>query len=68
MNEELVPIERRDGVTIYGKVVNLKGKLGQFEVHSEVLGNNGNVYTSYKEAENRMAALIGIQKDYAKGK
>lgn len=61
-----VVIERREGVTIYGKVIDKMGRLGQFEVHSDKLGNNGTVYAFYKEAENRMAALIGVQNDTGK--
>lgn len=59
----MVPIERREGVTIYGKVINHMGRLGQFEVVSDKLGNNGSVYTEYKEAANRMKALIGTSED-----
>ena len=60
-NSEMVVIERRDGVTIYGKIVDGKNKLGQYEVHSEKLGNNGSVFHLLKEAQQRMNALIGVQ-------
>ncbi|HEX5185276.1 MAG TPA: hypothetical protein VFV86_00160 [Nitrososphaeraceae archaeon] len=55
---ELVAIERKEGVTIYGRVINNMNKLGQFEVHSATLGNNGHVYADYKEAERRRDQLI----------
>lgn len=59
MNNELIPIERKDGVTLYGRVLDNKGRLGQFEVYSDMLGYDGNVYHKYSEAEVRMSALIG---------
>ena len=61
-NSKLIPIERREGVTIYDKIIGKGGKLGQYEVHSDFLGYNGTVYSLYKEAEVRMSALIGMQK------
>ncbi len=61
MQTELVPIERKQGVTIYGKVLDTKGRLGQFEVHSNMLGNNGKVYSLYSEAKTRMNILIGVK-------
>jgi len=62
-NSNLIPIERSQGVTIYGRIIDNKGRLGQFEVHSDILGNNGSVFTAYKEAEQRKAALIGFHND-----
>lgn len=59
---EMVVIERRDGVTIYGRIIDGKNRLGQYEVHSEKLGNNGSVFHLLKEAQQRMNALIGVQK------
>lgn len=67
-NNELIPIESREGVTTYGRIVGPGGKLGQYTVHSDVLGDDGNVYHLYSQAQRRMAALIGFQKDYEKGK
>jgi hypothetical protein len=62
MNQELIAIERRSGVTLYGRIIDQKTKkLGQYEVHSDMLGFDGNVYAKYKEAETRMAAMIGVK-------
>lgn len=64
-NGKLVPIERNDeaGVTIYGRVIDKNGRLGQFEVESDRFGNNGSVFTVYKEAKARMSALAGGAQD-----
>jgi hypothetical protein len=62
----LVPIERRDGVTLYGKVVGKGGKLGQYEVHSDWTRYDGQVYAQYHDAETKMSALIGVQSGKAK--
>jgi hypothetical protein len=61
MNQNLIPIERKDGVTLYGKVIDKNGRLGQFEVHSDILGNNRTVYHLLSDAQNRMKALIGVK-------
>lgn len=58
---ELIPIERKEGVTIYGRVIDKSGRLGQFEVHSDHSRYDGHVYSKYKEAETRMSALIGVK-------
>jgi hypothetical protein len=59
MQTTLIPIESKSGVTIYGKV-GKNGKLGQFEVHSDFLGNNKEEYHLYRDAQTRMNALIGV--------
>jgi hypothetical protein len=56
------PIERSEGVTIYGRVIDKNGKLGRYEVFSDYLGSSGMVFHNYYEAETRMKALIGINK------
>ena len=61
-DSKLVPIERRDGVTLYGRVIGKGNKLGQFEVHSKYLGNDGMVYSLYKDAEIKFKAIIGVSK------
>lgn len=61
-SNKMIPIERKDGVTIYGKVIDKSGRLGQFEVFSDHLGSNGNVYHLLTDAQQRMKALIGIYK------
>jgi hypothetical protein len=60
-NSQLIAIESKSGVTLYGRVIDSKGKLGQFEVHSDFAGTGGFVYHLYKEAQNRMNALIGVK-------
>lgn len=57
----LIPIERKEGVTIYGRIVGKGGKLGQYEVHSSFVKGNNTIYTSYSEAEDRMKFLIGVR-------
>lgn len=57
---QLIPIERKEGVTLYGRVLT-NGKLGQYEVHSDYLGHDGIVYYTYPEASIKMAKLIGIR-------
>lgn len=61
IKENLIPIERKDGVTIYGRIVTIWGKLGQYEVHSDFLGHDGIVYSLYSDAQRRMSALIGVK-------
>lgn len=56
----LIPIERKNDVTIYGRVTNQSGKLGQFEVHSEWAKHDNTIYGLYADAERRMSALIGV--------
>lgn len=58
---ELVPIERKAGVTLYGRVIGPNGKLGQYEVHSEHLRHDGNVYGLYADAKNRFNAVVGVK-------
>jgi hypothetical protein len=61
MINELVPIESKEGVTLYGRVLDKSGRLGQFEVHSDSERHDGHVYTKYSEAERRMSALLGVK-------
>lgn len=63
---KLVPVERKQGVTIYGRVINTNGKLGQYEVHSDWVRYDGITYNDYPSAENKMNALIGVQQGKAK--
>lgn len=58
--QKLIPIERKSGVTIYGRIIGQGGRLGQYEVHSDILGHDGTVYHLYKDAQTRMSALIGV--------
>lgn len=57
---DLVIIERKDNVTLYGRFLDHKGRLGQFEVSSDHLGNNGFVYPRIVDPQIRMATLIGV--------
>jgi len=59
-DNNLIPIERLEGVTLYGRVLNT-GRVGQYEVHSDFLGHDGIVYYTYPEAEIKMKKLIGIR-------
>lgn len=58
---KLIAIERKEGVIIYGRIVDGKCKLGQYEVHSEYLGHDGIVYPKLKDAQTRMSALVGVK-------
>lgn len=51
---ERVPVVRKEWATIYGRVIDTKGKLGRYEVISDQFGHDGNVYASFAEAENKM--------------
>lgn len=62
LSQNQIPIERYAGVTLYGRIIGKGGKLGQYGVHSDYLGDNGTVYHSYSEAQNRFKAIIGILK------
>ena len=64
---ERIPIERKEGVTIYGRMIDKNGKLGRYEVFSEHLGSNGIVYHEYSAAEVRMKSLIGVNKNRLNG-
>lgn len=59
--DNLIPIERKQGVTIYGRIIGPNGKLGQYEVHSEHLKYDGFTYSLYKDAQTKMGALIGVK-------
>ena len=56
MLNENYPIERFEDVTLYGRQINAKGKLGQFTVYSDKHGTSG-PYTLYKDAYSRFKAL-----------
>lgn len=58
----LIPIERYEGVTLYGRM-GRNGRLGNYEVHSEVLGYNGQVYAMYKDARKNFNAAVGVSTD-----
>lgn len=66
MNNNLIPIERKSGVTLYGRIISTGGKLGQFEVHSDWARYDGLVYNQYADAERRMSAVIGVHHGKAK--
>lgn len=53
-NSERIPIVRKEWGTIYGRVVDNKGKLGRYEVISETFGHDGNVYYTFAEAESKL--------------
>lgn len=57
ITSDRIPIVRREGVTLYGRVIGAGGKIGRFEVISDLRGNNGEVYNTYADAEKRFNAL-----------
>ena len=54
----LIPIERKGGVTLYGRIVDGKCKLGNYQVHSDRFGLDSNTYTSVSEAQKRMKVIL----------
>lgn len=66
MQTEQVIIERKEGVTTYGKIVGSGGKLGQYTVYSDILGDDGEVYMKYSDAQKKMAKLIGFHNEESK--
>lgn len=56
----MIKIEEKGGVTIYGRIVDNKCKLGKYEVHSDILGFDGIVYSLLSDAQNKMKKLIGV--------
>lgn len=63
MSNNKILIERKDGVSIYGKVVGPNGKLGQYEVESVFTKTSKNppVYHTYAFAEKKKNYLIGVK-------
>lgn len=57
--DNLIAIERQQGVTIYGQVLDHKGKLGKFQVYSAY--TKSEEYATYAEAESRMHHIIGVK-------
>lgn len=57
---ERVPIVRKQGITIYGRVIDTKGKLGRYEVMSDYWGHDGKVYATFADAEARFDYLKGL--------
>jgi len=59
MPHTLVPIVRKDGLAIYGKVIGPGGKLGQYEFHNsytrEVIH-----YSLFSEAEKHLNAIYSL--------
>lgn len=55
---EKVPIVRKYGITVYVMVIDSKGKLGQFEVHTYHAPSVE--YATFKEAEKRFNELCYI--------
>lgn len=60
MRYERIPIMRHEGVTLYGRVINTKGKLGRYEVIDESRGHEGE-YASFAEAETRYNYLKSLR-------
>ncbi len=54
---ERVPIIRRNGITIYGRVIDGKGKLGQYEVYTTHSTNELTTYGTFADAEKKFKEL-----------
>lgn len=61
MVQERVVVTSKDGVTIYGKVIDTNGKLGQYEVESIHRQASGFSYHSFAEAEKEYERLLGVK-------
>ena len=57
---ERIPIVRKNGITIYGRIIGTGGKLGQFEVYTPFSTNDLTTYTTFKEAERKFDELDAI--------
>jgi len=57
-DSKMVPVVRKYGITVYGKVINPSGKLGQYELHTHYA--KPIEYTTFKEAERRFDELCFI--------
>ena len=55
--KNLVPIVRKEGVTIYGRVIGHKGRLGQFILYNSHTGEQID-YTLFSDAEKHMNSII----------
>jgi len=60
-NKERVLVVRKNGVSIYGRVVNNGGKLGRYEVEKDWMRNDGHVYFTYAEAETMFNYYVSLR-------
>jgi len=58
--EQMVKVVSKNGIVIWGKVINNFGKLGQYEVHSPQHKQRG-VFSSIFDAEKELDHLIGVK-------
>jgi len=61
MNNNLVLIERKDGISIYGKVGS-NSRLGKFEVHTGKAVKEQSEYALLSDAEGKMNSIIFARK------
>ena len=64
---ERVTVVRKSGISIIGKTIDHKGKLGNYEVHSDYWGWDNKVYQQYSEAEDRYDYLQKLHEKKEKG-
>lgn len=57
---ERVPIVRKEGIAIYGRVIDAKGKLGRYEVISD-FESDTNIYHQFADAERAMDRQLDTQ-------
>lgn len=57
---EKVPIVRKHGITLYGRVINKGGKLGNFEVIDNLRGHEGE-FSNFADAESKFKYLTSIR-------
>ena len=55
--KNLVPIVRKNGITIYGRVIGSNGRLGQFILYNSHTGEQID-YALFSEAEKHMNSAI----------
>jgi hypothetical protein len=62
MEQQLIPIERSNGVTIYGRLVGNNGRLGQYEVHSDFQYTGRDTYHNLSDAQRYFKYLVDQKK------
>ncbi len=60
MDGILIPIERKNGVTLYGTQINNQRKLGQYQVVHHLNSTNDFIYATYAEAEAKFKYLVSL--------
>lgn len=60
-NSNKIKVSSKNGIVIFGKIINNQNKLGQFEIHSPYHKKTNHVYHNYLDAESEVDRLIGTK-------